>query len=159
MHVLFLFRFSIWKSLPKKKKRKKKKERKTLASSDLDIHFFNFWKNYNEVLFLFFYDKKSIYLNCFNAHSYFSCSQSSCNLYLLGLRLSTNYLFKIPLLAFAMTFFIITTVTNNMNKSNGVVKLGHMVNYCPAIFILGPNLELVVQLGKLLDIETYLHVK
>ena len=81
------------------------------------------------------------------------------NLYLLGLRLSTNYLFKIPLLAFAMTFFIITTVTNNMNKSNGVVKLGHMVNYCPAIFILGPNLELVVQLGKLLDIETYLHVK
>ena len=139
------------KAYPKKKKIwKKKKERKTLASSDLDIHFLFIY------LFIFYYNKKSIYLNCFNAHSYFSCSQSSCNLYLL---LSTNYLFKIPLLAFAMTFFIITTVTNNMNKSNGVVKLGHMVNYCPAIFILGPNLELVVQLGKLLDIETYLHVK
>ena len=121
--------------------------------------FLIFEKTTTRFIFLFFYDKKSIYLNCFNAHSYFSCSQSSCNLYLLGLRLSTNYLFKIPLLAFAMTFFIITTVTNNMNKSNGVVKLGHMVNYCPAIFILGPNLELVVQLGKLLDIETYLHVK
>lgn len=36
-----------------------------------------------------------------------------------------------------------------MSKSNGVLKMGHMVNYYPTIFILGPNVELVVQLGEL----------